>query len=380
MAESDELDFQKAINDILDIPGVSKKKIADWAGVDPSTVTRWHQGAKPTDPGTILKRLQPHVDRAREEVSSVRRTELESWGPLIGDLDAGIRDYVEQTGLLAGMYTVVASWIPTSLGANEYDVVILRHFDRVWADMERRIYNVGDQSQIVSFSESEEEDGPTFDQGMALGDVVNIKIKVDKEVGKSVARLHIQLNLEDMPYSNSSVGFIDGFGYRFRATRAIVAKRLYPGQTNDFLGATIPVPCRRLNLLACVPRSCLRGSPSALSSSNRSMLKSLMELDNTPPDVIESLLWPRGRRYELSTTPDAPLKQLVRVNSTLEALPHSLQEALKQPADLSRSDVSLRDVLCSPDSTCFLLDLHAPHPSLTCNIVWRLPPLAAAGE
>ena len=59
-------DFQKELNEILKIVGVSKKKIADWAGVEPSTVTRWCHGTHPSDPNGVLNRLRPHVERARE--------------------------------------------------------------------------------------------------------------------------------------------------------------------------------------------------------------------------------------------------------------------------------------------------------------------------
>ncbi len=371
MQNDEQFDFQKEMADILAIPGVSKKKIAEWAGVDPSSVTRWHQGAEPSDPVGILKRIMPHVEQARAAVASVQRTEVESWRSLYGELPPGVREYVDKTGLLAGVYTVIASWIPSSKRANECDVVILRYFENVWADMSRRIYNVGDQAQIVVLSTAA--DAPRFDQETPVGRIVKVKIAVDQEVGRSVARLHIQLNLEDFPYRNDSIGFIDGFGYRFRATRAIVSKRLYEKQTNDFLGAPSPIPCRRLNLIACVPRSCVRGSPCALSSSNRSMMKVLMELDNAEPDMLESMLWPRGQRYDMSSAPDAPLKAVPRISSMIENLPHSLRQALNQPADATGTDETIQDVLCSAESACFLLDLYAPHPSLTHIIVWRLP-------
>jgi hypothetical protein len=367
-----ELDFEVAIRETLEIPGVTKKMIADWVDVDPSTVTRWCRGTHPTEPLEVLKRLEPHVARMRKEVASVRRTEVDSWRSLCGDLDPGIRDYVDQTGLLASSYYVIASWIPSSRRSKECDVVILRHFSGVWADMSRSVYNIGDQDQTVSFTDGEE-GIPGFDQPKALGEIADIGIRMDKEVGRSVVRLHIQLNLERFKHPSNSIGFIDSFGYRFRATRAIATEKQYVQQTTDFLGAPIVLTCRRFNLIVCIPSSCFRGAPSALSSSNRSMLRVLMDLDNAEPDVIESLLWPRGCRHEMSNAPDAPLKRLPRMVSTIEGFPHPLQEALNQPADLTLPDESIRDVLCSPESACFLLDLHAPHPSLTSNIVWRLP-------
>ncbi len=332
-------------------------------------MTRWDQGVTPADPVAVLKRLKSHVDRAREAAASARRNEVDSWGSLTGGLDHDIRAYVQQSGLLAGMYYVIITWVPSSQRDHDCDVAVVRYFDGLWADMSRRIYNIGDQSQTVSFSEGEV---PTFDQERALREIADIHVRIDDEVGKSVARLHIQLNLEGFPYRNDSIGFVDGFGYRFRATKAIVCKRLDPTQTNDYLGAPMVIPCHRFNLLVCIPKSCFRGSPSALSSSNRSMLRVLMELDDAAPDVIESLLWPRGRRYEMSSAADAPLKAVPRVAGMIENLPHPLQEALKQPADLNRMDTSIRDILSAPESTCFLLDLHAPHPSLTHIIVWRL--------
>ena len=370
MTDDHQLDFQEEIGEILRIPGVSKRMVAEWAEVDPSSVTRWCQGARPSNPVQVLKGLAPHVDRVRAEVASVRRTEVESWLSLTSGLDPGIREYVDKTGLLAASYVAIAAWIPSSQKNDQCDIVGVRHFGGVWAAMERRIYNVGDQAQIVSMSPSEQ--SPQFDQERPLGDIVKMEIAIDNEVGKTVARLHVQLNLDEFPYRDDSIGFIGDFGYRFRATKAIATRPTYREQTNEFLGATTPIPCRRLNLIACIPKSCFRGSPTALSSSNRSMLKVLMELDDAKPEMIESLLWPTGHRHDLSSAPNAALRAIPHVDSVIEGFPKALQSALDQPADLTRTDVTLREVLCSADSACFLLDIHEPHPSLTHNIVWRL--------
>jgi len=364
--------FGQRIAEILQIPGIKKNQIAEWAEVDPSTVTRWSQGASPSNPEEIMKRLEPHVERARKAAAAFRKTEVESWGSLSGDLGPGIREYVELTGLLAGSYYVVASWIPSSKKNNEYDVVIQRFFDGVWADMSKRLYNIGDQCQIVSPAG----DGPrpTFDQAKPLGELIGIKVRLDEEVGKSVARIHVPLNLESLPYRDDTIGFVQGgFGYRFRATRAIVARKAYSEQSNEFLGAQIPIPCRQLNLIACIPKSSNRGSPSALCSSNRSMLKMLMELDDADPGMVESLLWPRGNWYRMSSAPDAPLRHLPRVGGAVEAMPLALRNALRDYADLDDKEQTIMDVLTSEESLCYQLRLSQPHPSLTCNIVWRLP-------
>jgi len=372
MGDPSQLDFEAEIKSASELPNVSQKLIAEWTGVDPSTVTRWLQGTKPSDPVEILKKLIPHVERAREALASVRKTEVDSWASLIGDLDPGIRDYVQRTGLFAATYYVVCAAIPPPKGEDvrELNVVFVRWFAHCWSWMGRRTYNLGDQAQIVSLSD---DDPPTFGQAEGIGEIVGVDIAIDREVGRSAARIHARLNLERFDYRHNSIGFIDSFGYRYLATKAIVSRRFYPKQTNDFLGATIVIPCRRMNLLVCVPKSCVRGSPSGLSSSNRSMLKVLIELDNTDPDVIESFLWPRGLPYELSSAADAPLRRLSQVDSYIDNLPHGLQEALKRPADLTQPLPTVRDVLSSPDSVCFLLDVHEPHPSLTHSIVWRLP-------
>lgn len=371
MKENTHLDFQHEIEEIVKIPGLRRKKVAEWAGVEPSRVTRWLQGQTPSDPVGILRRLRPHVDKAREGLADVRRTKVDSWKSLYVDLDPGVRDYVDQTGLLAGLYYAILCWVPQSGSDNERDVVALRFFDGVWADMEQRVVNMADQSQIITLAAGEK---IGFDQAKSLSAITKVKIDSDERVvGKTFAQLCVQLNLDDFPYDNSSIGFIDGFGYRFRAKEAILAKRVGE-QTNDFLGAPVIVPCRRLNVIVCIPASCFRGSPLAMSYSNRgAMLRVLTTWDDASLASRQSLLWPRGRGYALSSAPDAPLKELHRPASTIDSMPHALQEALKQPVDLDKPEgQSIQDVLCHTDSACFLLDIHAPHPSLTNTIVWRL--------
>lgn len=371
MASGDKLDFQKELADVLRIPGVKQNMIAEWAGVDASTVTRWVQGKSPSNPVEILGRLQQYVERHREEIAKVRKTEVDSWRSLYSDLNPGIRDYVDQTGLLAGLYYAVLCWIPSSESEHEFHVVALRYFDAVWADMGQRVVNMADQSQIVTLAAGEK---IGFDQEEPLGTITEVTIGSDKKViGKTFAQLCVRLNLDGFPYDNRSIGFVDGFGYRFRAKDAILAKRMGE-QTNDFLGAPVIVPCRRLNMIVCIPRSCLRGFPSAMSYSNRgTMLMVLTRWDDANLASRQSLLWPRGREYALSTAPDSPMKELHRPASAIENMPHALQEALKQPADTDKPEsLSIQDVLCHADSSCFLLDIHAPHPSLTNTIVWRL--------
>jgi hypothetical protein len=364
-------DFQKHIADALSIPGVSKKKISEWAGVDPSTVTRWCQGARPSDPLEILKLLAPHLERTRESLASFERRQVESWAALTAEASPDVQAYAKETGLLASRNYAIASRIPTAPHPRECDVVFLRYFEGVWADMSRRIYNVGDLSQIVNLGDDTE--APGFDQARALGDIVRLEINRDKEIGKSIARFHAKLDLESFPYRNDSIGFIGKFGYGYRAMRAIVKQAYYAEQTNDYLGTTIPVPCKRYNLLVCIPRSCRIGPPSGLALSNRSMLKTLLELDKAEPDKVESFLWPRGRRYEMGAGPDSPLTE-PRIQNFIESLPAPLQEWLEQPGDLDSYGPCIREVLTSSNSVCYLLDLHSPHPSLTAMIVWRLPP------
>ncbi len=376
MPDDAPLDFQAELRRIVDLPGLTNKKVGEWAGVDGSRITRWLDGETPRDPVAILQRLRPHVERTQGEIASLHPTQVDSWKSLIADLTPGLREHVEQTGLLASAYHVIITWLPSTSDPAQLDCCVARYFHGCWADMSHPVYNIGDQSQTVSFGSSD--GAPGFDQARALGDLVDIEIKVDKEVGKSVASLHVRLGLEEMPFRKDTIGFIDGFGYRFRATKAIVRHRPPDSvQTNDFLGAPLVLACRNFQLIVCIPKTCYRGSPFALSSSNRSMLKLLMEYDNTAAEKIEAMLWPRGRVYELKAGPDSPLKVVSRVGAMLDsALPHRLLEAIKEPKEPADLDdptgESIRDVLCRDDSACFMLELHNPHPSLTHNIVWRL--------
>ncbi|MBI5863982.1 MAG: hypothetical protein HZB38_05660 [Planctomycetes bacterium] len=377
--------FLDEIRGILELPGVSRKQVADWCEVDPSTVTRWAQGMPATDPDAVLQKLRPRVEDARRRIASRMqpKTEVDTWDPLVGGLPAGTREHVEETGLLANNYYVVICWIPPSCRDGIWDVAVLRYFEGVWADMRRRTRNLGDQAQTVTLAQ-----GPTvptvpnganadpFDQERSLSDLIRVRIGIDQEVGKSVARVHVQLNLEELSYSPGSIGFVENFGYRFRARAAITSHRIGT-QTNDFLGAPSVIATRRMGLIVGVPEKCVYGSPCAISSSNRSMLKSLMELDRASPDTIESLLWPRGRRHDISSDPSGALRAVPRMATFLRSLPAPLQQHLKEEADSSQQspmEHTVESVLCSPDTSCFLLDLHAPDPSLTHSIVWRLPP------
>lgn len=395
--------FRGQIGKILEIPGVNKRKVAEWAGVDPSSVTRWTQGATPTNPIGVLKKLMLRAEQAREAAHSfTAKTSVSTWKSATGGMDPASVEYVKRTGLLANAYYAVVTWIPSSKRNNMYDIVAHRYYSEVWADMSRRTYNIGDISQTALLGSRE---SPRFDQAREIGTAVHINIleqkrehvrdpsgdvtairEIDSEVPdvrprESMARLHVQLQLGEFPFPNEAIGFIDDFGYRFRATRTIVACQADPRQTNEYLGAPIVVPCRRLKLFVCIPSNCFRGSPSALSSSNRSMFPLLMELDNIPPEQVESLLWPLGRSYDWSSSPDAELKDVPRAASMLEELPHGLREALGAPADLDEDNgESVRDIMCRQDSKCFLLDIRDPHPSLTFSIVWRLRNLAVNGQ
>lgn len=373
-------DFHASFEELLRISGVSKKAVATWLGVDPSTVTRWSQGVMPSDPRDILRKLRPYIEQARQQIRSSDPTEVPAWAPLVGDLDPGIRDYVTRTGLMAGKYHVVYSWIPSSLNSdsNEIDVVTLKYFEAVWGVMGHRTVNVGDQAQVVSVGDT---GAPQFDQAMSLREgILSIDIDVDEQVGRRLAWIRAMIDLESFKYKPESIGFLGDLGYRYRVTRAIVGHEGHGDQTNDFLGAPIVLPCRRLSLIVCIPKSCHRGSPSALSYSNRSMLGLLMKFDNADPDRVESLLWPRGGRYEMTNAPDAPLKSLHRVAGTIEALPGQLQHALDQPIDLARPEQTIKQVMCSADSACYLLDLHEPHPASTNTIVWRLAHAPVSNE
>lgn len=327
----------------------------------------------PKDPPAILRKLQPHVERARQAAArDYPRTKVESWTPLYGDLGHDLRSHVQQTGLLASAYYVIMCWIPRSEQDGQYDIVVCRYFEGVWADMSRRIYNIGDIAQTISVVEDAE---PSFDQKKTIGSNVEIRIHLDKELRNTAARLQVRLRLDEPPFldlADSVIGAIGGFGYRYRATKSIVDHGTEGEQTNEFLGAPIVIPCRRFYLLVCVPKSSVRGFPIALAFSNRAMLKLLVTLDDAEPDELDSLLWPIGRKYETSVGPGAPLKPLERPDTTLDVLPGQLQEAISQPADSEKGGQSIRDIICRQDSRCFLLDLHQPHPSLTHTIVWRL--------
>ena len=368
--------FQRTLTEILSIPGVSKKQLAEWAGVDPSSVTRWHQGATPNDPVEVLRRLGPHVEKARDvaaaAAASVRRTELDSWRSLVGDMDPGLRQHVSQTGLLASTYHVFAVWDPASVSGHECDVVILRYFSNVWADTSRRLYNIGDVEQTVTIDEHTDGAAPAFGQAEAIGGHARFMLKWEKELAPGLARLHVQLDLTELQVAPGVIAIIEDFGYRYRAKRAIVRGRTNVQQTNEFLGAPVVLPCRRFRFVVCVPRASVVGAPSALSYSNRAMLRSLLAFDKMEPEAIESLMWPLGRRYELSSAPDAQLRTLPHVETVVDTLPRGLQEALSGAADLENPDQTIHEVLRDPSSVCFLLDLHQPPPWLIHTIAWRL--------
>lgn len=382
MAGKKKDDFQTQIEEILTIPGVTKMRLAEWAEVDPSTVTRWTQGTTPRDPNGVLGKLAPRVEQAREVAQASTKTSVPSWKSLTGEMEQASLEYVKRTGLLATVYYVVMTWIPSSLQNNRYDVVIHRYFKEVWADMSRRTYNIGDISQTLSVGGDEK---PTYDQAQSFSPNLNLTLMVhepESRTGPSegMAMIHVQLQLDGFPFRNHEIGFVDDFGYRFRGTRAIVSGRSPGRQTNEYLGAPGVMPSKRLNLFVCIPESGFRGTPSALSTSNRAMHRFLLELDNIPTDKYEAMLWPFGQRYDMSAAPDAHLKPIIRVSSTLDELPHGLQEALTEPADLNeKSGESVRDVLCRRDSRCFLLDIRDPHPSLTYTIIWRLMEPGANG-
>lgn len=370
--------FIDELHRLLSIPGVSKKRIADWCDVDPSTVTRWTQGTEPANTVALLGRIRPEVEEIKRQVAARTKPadQVRDWEGLLGGLPAGIKEYVEHSGLLAGNYTVIICWIPSSRRrSGAYDVVSLRYFQDVWADMSRRVYNLGDQAQIVACGGDKEV--PTFREDKELSEITRINVEIDEEVGKSIARVHVQLDLAENfdGYDDSSIGFIGDFAYRFRATKAFVSVRASREQTNDFLGAPSVIPSRRFNLIVALPKSCVRGSPSGISSANRSMLKLLMQLDTAAPDEIESILWPMGRKYELASYPDAPLRALPRMSSTIRGMAAGLQGHLNDPIAYDEPDGdTIAEVLRRDDTTAFLLDLTAPHPSLTHNLVWRLPP------
>ncbi len=372
MATDEERDFHAELAEILKIPGVKQTSVALWAKVDPSTVTRWVRGAAPADPLAVVKLLRAHAEQARNALAPAPLTSVDSWRSLYRDLDPGVRDYVDQSGLLAGMYYAILCWVPSSVGGHECDVVALRFFDSVWAAMSRQRYNIGDHSQIVTAGKSNR---PDFDQEEKVSGPVTVTIETEGGgAGRSFARLRIELDLAELSRPNDSIGFVDSFGYRFCAKGAIAIERTTGSeQTNEFLGAPIVIPTRRLKLIVCIPESCLRGRPSGMTYSNRTMLQVLTKLDDANPEMIDSLMWPRGRPYEMSGAPDAPLKRLPHVASVIENMPPLLQEALTKPADLKKPDSgTIQDVLRSKESQCFMLDLHEPHPSLTATLVWRL--------
>lgn len=72
-------------------------------------------------------------------------------------MDPGLKDHVSQSGLLASAYFVFRVWDPDSVERNECDVLALRSFSGVWADMSRRLYNVGDLTQTVSIGSDDDD-------------------------------------------------------------------------------------------------------------------------------------------------------------------------------------------------------------------------------
>ena len=227
-------------------------------------------------------------------------------------MDPGFRQQVAQTGLLASTYHVFVVWDPRSVSTHECDVVIMRHFSNVWVDMARRLYNIGDLTQTATI-EAHRDGWEPFCQEQAIGPHVEFKLKWEEHLARAVARLHVRLDLNEVEAKPDVIAIIDDFGYRYRARKAIVDGRVNTKQTNEFLGAPIVFPCRRFRLVVCVPKASVLGSPSAVSYSNRAMLPLLLELDRIEPEEVESLMWPLGRRFDLSSAPDAELKALPHV-------------------------------------------------------------------
>lgn len=365
----DPVGFQQAISRLLS-RGARQTDVAAWAGVSPSTVHRWlHGHAQPSNPVAVLNQLRRHAEQLLGEATPAELKAIRSWREITPELNPMIGEYAELSGLLCGAYFVVSSWIPSPHEVDAYDVVVLRYFDDVWADMSRRVYNIGDGVQLVSRSEDEH---LRFDQSEVLGDNLDVTLASTHRRWTGGATFHLKLNLARISASPDSITSIGGFGHRYRCTQAL-ARWHRETATTDALAVTAPVPCKRLRWIMCLPRRHLRGAPRALSVSNGRCLDALLELDNADYDTIESLLWPRGIMYELSSSPESPLQQLIDVQSVIHRLPDELETALAQRSDLGRDGDSVQEILCSSDSVCFFLDLRFPHPSLTQIIVWHLP-------
>lgn len=355
---------------------LKKVDIARRLDIDPSTVTRWFKNESlPTDLAGMIDRLLVLVNDERTRVGRAVATEVTSWLPLISTADDGVQSYVPRTGLLASCYYVIACWVPPAVEqSKQYDVIIYRFFQGVWADMSKKmVYNLGDISQTVP-PKGDDWDRPNFTAVEEFGSPKpHVEIRADDSVDNSVAKIEITLNLAGQGFADNVIGFLGdgGFGYRYTAKNAILRGRIPKAEeTNEFLGAPIVMPCRRFKLIVCIPSNSFTGSPEVLSYSNRMLLSMLMKLDTTPDEEVNSLLWPLGTR---SGSP--PLQKLTSVSAggQIERFPKVLQDELKKSVrQEEQTGDFVRDVMVSDKSQCFLLDLDDPHPSLTYTIVWRL--------
>ena len=362
--------FRYKLKEALSTPGVSRRDVADWVGVHPSTVTRWCQGTLPPDPAKILTLLEPHLERAQKLLTLSQSRRVESWQPLTGDASLAVRTFAEASGLLAYRNVAIACWIPESAETTDCDVHFLRYFDGVWADLNRGTYHIGDVAQVLSKSNGSA--NATFSPATKWGRMVGVDTKLAREVGRCVARFHIQLNLEDTPYRSDAIGHIGEFGYAYRATHRLAKHSRGSEQTSEFLGTTIPIACKRYSLLVCIPASGLVGSPRAITVTNHTVLDSLLNIDDLDDTEVAAALWPVGACYDLNVGPEAHLT-MPRTYSVLNNFPSPLQEWIKAPLEPKGSALSVMDILTAPGSTRFLLDLYNPHPLLTANVVWRLP-------
>jgi hypothetical protein len=312
-------------------------------------------------------------------------TTVTSWRAVTGSINEGLRASIEQAGLMASCYYVIACWIPEKTRRLQSNVMIYRFFEGVWAATSKQEYSIGDITQTI-VPDNTEGGGitaPNFGRACRIGKFVEADVFDDKHLagtGGSVAQIRVKLNLESYHFAPEVIGYLgdDGFGYCFAANNAILLRKPVRGEeTNDFLGAPIVMPSRRLKLLVCIDKKGFVGSPKVLSYSNRFLLAKLMKLDVTPREQIDSLLWPFGKAYDDNPGPNTPLQYRgpLGARNFISNLPKLLKDKLEEPLELSGAEIgSTAEVLGSDKSQCFLFELSDPHPSLTYTIVWRLAP------
>jgi len=364
--------FHDVLKSVLDLPGVSQTDVAGWAGVVPSTVHRWLGGAVPEHPTEVLRRIETRADEVRRKNAIAGAGAFATWAPVLPDCEDWFRHHVQVSGIVATIYYAILSYMPSSYDSSlgMYNIAVARYFDEVFAQVTKGTYQIGDIAQTVS----SEPALPEFVSESAFGSLFTPRLERPSQSGRGVFRVRYQLSFPpDVP--RVGIRGIGSFGYRYIATYALRRHAFEgtPAITSEFLGAPTPIACKNLSLLVCLPRSGVKGTPCAVSYSNRAMIQYLATFGEEKPEEREALLWPLGQICNVGAGPESPLRRLDRPTEELERLPLLLQQQVCDWRPGSEGVPSLREIIGSDESEVFLLELRYPHPVLTHTVVYQLP-------